>query len=125
MSGLAVLVRWILQLRIHLGACSVAIAPVAYRLRQSIRAFVPLTFALGEAFQFEWREKNLLIGGVFRHIQVFQMKLWVGRPFWLVAYPNKCHPRACEKPFIASSSSSLGLKFRSIRKHSEISRRLF
>lgn len=32
---------------------------------KSLRAFVPLTFALGEAFQFDWSEGGLLIGGLF------------------------------------------------------------
>ena len=27
---------------------------------------MPLTFALGEAFQFDWSEEGLLIGGLFR-----------------------------------------------------------
>ena len=122
MIGFPVPVRWILQPRTHPGVCYVAIAPVAYRLRQSIRAFLQLAFALGEAFQFDCREKNLLIGSVFRHIQVSHMKLWVGRA--LVAYPIKCHAGACENPFIASSSSSPGLQFHSIHKQSEVSRRL-
>jgi hypothetical protein len=29
-----------------------------------LHAFVPLTFALGEAFQFDWSEEGLLIGGI-------------------------------------------------------------
>ena len=54
---------------------------------KSLRAFVPLTFALGEAFQFDWSEESLLIGGLFRRIQVSHMKLCASRAFWLVAYP--------------------------------------
>lgn len=42
---------------------------------KSLRAFVPLTFALGEAFQFDWSEEGLLIGGIFRRIQVSHMLL--------------------------------------------------
>src|SRR6478609_4887026 len=34
------------------------------------RAFVPLTFALGEAFQFDWSEEGLVIGGIYRRLQV-------------------------------------------------------
>ncbi|VVQ26035.1 hypothetical protein PS928_06326 [Pseudomonas fluorescens] len=52
---------------------------------KSLRAFVPLTFALGEAFQFDWSEEGLLIGGLFRRIQVSHMKLCASRAFWLVA----------------------------------------
>ncbi|TSC22798.1 IS21 family transposase, partial [Pseudomonas sp. ST1] len=58
---------------------------------KSVRAFVPLTFALGEAFQFDWSEEGLLIGGLFRRIQVSHMKLCASRAFWLVAYPSQGH----------------------------------
>jgi transposase len=58
---------------------------------KSLGAFVPLTFALGEAFQFDWSEEGLLIGGLFRCIQVSHMKLGAGRSFWLVAYPSQGH----------------------------------
>lgn len=52
---------------------------------------MPLTFALGEAFQFDWSEEGLLIGGLFRRIQVSHMKLCASRAFWLVAYPSQGH----------------------------------
>lgn len=58
---------------------------------KSLRAFVPLTFALGEAFQFDWSEEGLLIDGLFRRIQVSHMKLCASRAFWLVAYPSQGH----------------------------------
>jgi hypothetical protein len=54
--------------------------------RASVRnAFVPLTFELGEAFQFDWSEEGLVIGGVYRRVQVAHMKLCASRAFWLVA----------------------------------------
>lgn len=46
-----------------------------------LRAFVPLMFAHGEAFQFDWSEEGLLIGGLFRRIQVSHMKLCASRAF--------------------------------------------
>lgn len=58
---------------------------------KAVRAFVPLAFALGEAFQFDWSEEDLLIGGVFRRVQVAHMKLCASRAFWLVAYPSQGH----------------------------------
>jgi len=58
---------------------------------KSLRAFVPLTFALGEAFQFDWSVEGLLIGGLFRRIRVYHMKLCASRAFWLVAYPSQGH----------------------------------
>jgi len=33
-----------------------------------VNAFVPLSFALGEAFQFDWSEEGLVVGGIYgRH----------------------------------------------------------
>ena len=55
------------------------------------QAFVPLTFALGEAFQFDWSEEGLLVGGIYRRMQVAHLKLCASRAFWLVAYPSQGH----------------------------------
>ena len=55
------------------------------------RAFVPLSFELGEAFQFDWSEEGLLVGGVFYKLQVAHLKLCASRAFWLVAYPGQGH----------------------------------
>jgi hypothetical protein len=52
---------------------------------------VPLTFELGEAFQFDWSEEPLVIGGIYRRLQVAHMKLCASRAFWLVAYPSQGH----------------------------------
>lgn len=48
---------------------------------KSLHAFVPLIFALGEAFQFDWSEEGLLIGGIYRRMQVVLLKLCVSRAF--------------------------------------------
>jgi transposase-like protein len=67
----------------------------AWRIKQgasiSTAAFVPLTFALGEAFQFDWSEEALVVGGIYRRLQVAHMKLCASRAFWLVAYPSQGH----------------------------------
>jgi transposase len=55
------------------------------------RAFVPLTFEMGEAFQFDWSEEALVVGGIYRKLQVSHMKLCASRAFWLVAYPSQGH----------------------------------
>jgi len=57
----------------------------------SRNAFVPLKFELGEAFQFDWSEEGLVIGGIYRKLQVAHMKLCASRAFWLVAYPSQGH----------------------------------
>ena len=55
------------------------------------KAFVPLAFELGEAFQFDWSEEGLVIAGVYRRVQLAHMKLCASRAFWLVAYPSQGH----------------------------------
>ncbi len=55
------------------------------------RAFVPLKFELGEAFQFDWSEEALVLGGVWRKLMVAHMLLCASRAFVLVAYPGQGH----------------------------------
>jgi transposase len=55
------------------------------------RAFVPLKFELGEAFQFDWSEERLVVGGVWRKLMVAHLKLCASRAFVLVAYPSQGH----------------------------------
>jgi transposase len=54
-------------------------------------AFVPLKFQLGEAFQFDWSEESLVIGGVLRKVMVAHTKLCASRAFMLSAYPGQSH----------------------------------
>ena len=54
-------------------------------------AFVPLAFELGDAFQFDWSEEGLVVGGIYRRLQVAHLKLCASRAFWLVAYPTQGH----------------------------------
>ena len=59
--------------------------------KATLRAFVPLNFELGEAFQFDWSDEALVVGGVFYKVQVAHLKLCASRAFWLVAYPSQGH----------------------------------
>lgn len=54
-------------------------------------AFVPLRFEWGEAFQFDWSTEGLVIGGIYRTLQLAHMKLCASRAFWLTAYPSQGH----------------------------------
>jgi transposase len=55
-------------------------------------AFVPLSFALGEAFQFDWSTEGLMVGGIYYNkLQLSHLKLCASRAFWLVAYPSQGH----------------------------------
>ena len=58
---------------------------------KDIKAFVPLKFDLGEAFQFDWSEEGMVVGGIYHRMQVSHMKLCASRAFWLVAYPSQGH----------------------------------
>ncbi|MGQ3050268.1 MAG: IS21 family transposase, partial [Roseateles sp.] len=57
----------------------------------STKAFVPLVFELGEAFQFDWSEEGLVVGGIYYRMQVSHLKLCASKAFWLVAYPSQGH----------------------------------
>ena len=54
-------------------------------------AFVPLKFALGEAFQFDWSEEWLVIAGIHRKILAAHTKLCASRAFLISAYPTQSH----------------------------------
>lgn len=54
-------------------------------------AFVPLQFALGEAFQFDWSEEALVIGGIHHKILAAHTKLCASRAFMICAYPTQSH----------------------------------
>ena len=53
--------------------------------------FVPLVFAPGEAFQFDWSEDWAVLGGERRKVNVAQFKLCHSRAFLLQAYPLQTH----------------------------------
>jgi len=54
-------------------------------------AFVPLSFELGEAFQFDWSCEYAFVGGLRRRLEVAHFKLAASRAFWLVAYFTQSH----------------------------------
>jgi transposase len=58
---------------------------------KATKAFVPLVFENGEAFQFDWSEEGMIVGGVFHKVQAAHLKLCESRAFWLVAYPTQSH----------------------------------
>ena len=55
------------------------------------RAFVPLQFAPGEAFQFDWSCEYVFIGGLRKRLDVAHIKLAHSRAFLLVAYYQQTH----------------------------------
>ena len=53
--------------------------------------FVPLVFAPGEAFQFDWSEDWAVVGGERLKLAVAHFKLSHSRAFLLRAYPQQTH----------------------------------
>lgn len=53
--------------------------------------FVPLSFEMGEAFQFDWSCEYAVIGGLRRRLEVAHTKLAASRAYLLVAYFNQSH----------------------------------
>lgn len=49
--------------------------------------YVPLSFGKGEAFQFDWSEEEVEIGGVVQRVGVVQFRLCHSRMSFLAAYP--------------------------------------
>ena len=53
--------------------------------------YVPLQFAPGEAFQFDWSEDYVVIGGVNTKLQIAHFRLSHSRAFFLRAYLHQTH----------------------------------
>ncbi|MDR2155526.1 MAG: IS21 family transposase [Burkholderiaceae bacterium] len=56
-----------------------------------VRGYVPLRFEPGEAYQFDWSEERLFVGGIWRKVQVAHLKLCFSRAFIVQAYPTQSH----------------------------------
>lgn len=67
----------------------------------NVTAYVQLSFELGEAFQFDWRQEGLVVGGIYYRMQVAHLKLCASCAFWLAAYPSQGH----EMPYDAHTRS--------------------
>jgi len=61
------------------------------KLTSGTRAFVPLQFAPGEAFQFDWSEDWVRINGVSTKLQIAHFKLSYSRAFFMRAYLTQSH----------------------------------
>jgi len=59
------------------------------RASVTARAFVPLTFAPGEAYQFDWSHEIVLIGGTTVTVKVAHVRLCHSRMLFVRAYPRE------------------------------------
>jgi len=76
----------------YTGSCS----PV-YRFTKDLKsdhlssgkAFIPLSFQIGDALQFDWSEEHVVLGGVDRKIKVAHFRLCHSRKTFVAAYPSE------------------------------------
>ena len=52
-------------------------------------AFVPLSFAPGEAYQFDWSQETVELGGIAQKIKVAHFRLCYSRLSFVIAYPRE------------------------------------
>ena len=52
-------------------------------------AFVPLTFAAGEAYQFDWSEEEVEIGGVVQRVKAAHFRLTHSRQPFVMVFPRE------------------------------------
>lgn len=57
--------------------------------KESCLGYIPQYFAPGEAYQFDWSEEIVELGGVVQKIKVAQFRLSYSRKFFLVAYTRE------------------------------------
>ncbi len=69
--------------------------------------FVPLSFELGEAFQFDWSCEYVVIAGLRRRLEVAHTKLVASRAFVLVAYFTQSHEMLFDAHNIACAEDAL------------------
>jgi transposase len=59
------------------------------RPARSVDAYVPLTFAPGEAYQFDWSHEIVLLNGTTTTVKVAHLRLCHSRMFFVRAYPRE------------------------------------
>lgn len=61
-----------------------------------VKAYIPLSFGRGEAFQFDWSEEVVELGGVCQKVQVAQFRLCHSRMRFCMAFPGQEFPMLFE-----------------------------
>lgn len=68
----------------------------------AVNAFVPQAFVLGEAFQFDWSEEYMVVGGIYYRGQVSHMKLCASQASgWHYKHDDLNH---CNRPVLPRKS---------------------
>jgi transposase len=66
--------------------------------KTSIEAYIPLTFAPGEAYQFDWSHEVVLINGVTVIVKVAHVRLCHSRMLFVRAYPRETQENGLRRP---------------------------
>jgi len=69
------------------------------------QAFVPLSFAAGEAYQFDWSHEIVVINGVTTTVKVAHVRLCHSRMFFVRAYPRETQEMVFDAHDLALLSS--------------------
>jgi transposase len=70
-------------------------------------AFVPLSFAAGEAYQFDWSQEIVLLNGTTTTIKVAQVRLCHSRMLFVRGYPRESQEMVFDAHDRARSRSSV------------------
>ncbi|MBW1792100.1 MAG: IS21 family transposase [Deltaproteobacteria bacterium] len=57
--------------------------------KQPARFYIPLTFAPGEAYQFDWSHESVILSGIAQTVKVAHFRLSHSRMFLVIAYPRE------------------------------------
>jgi transposase len=62
---------------------------IFHRRTRHVEAFIPQSFAAGEAYQFDWSHEHAVIGGLEQVVKVAHLRFCHSRAFLAVAYPRE------------------------------------
>jgi transposase len=83
------------------------------------QAYVPLSFAPGEAYQFDWSREVVLLNGVTTTLKVANMRLCHSRMPFVRAYPREKQEMVFDAHDRAFALFRMGLRARHPRQHED------
>ena len=87
--------------------------------KTSIEAYIPLTFAPGEAYQFDWSHEVVLINGTTVIVKVAHVRLCHSRMLFVRAYPRETQEMVFERPCPGVRVLQGRLHARHLRQHED------
>ena len=99
-----------------------AIAWREKRASTTADAYIPLSFAPGEAYQFDWSHEIALIGGVTTTLKVAHVRLCHSRMMFVRAYPRETPGDGVRRPRPRLRVLQGRLRARHLRQSMDVSR---